>query len=260
MLLILFFGLWVLYALHRERLTQFQYGLGKIEQFVWVLVGVSLVASGLWVASTVVETIFSARPAPSPIGLAWAAVINAINTLINALGWYVMLAASGKDDSEVYRAQLRARLVMFLSSSFLQITLTAAALAKDAEFALGLDALGATFVTGVMLVNGFSMVVYGLPDLLDAPASADQDDRIRRTVAAVLPEDAVVSVRTRRSGRLTYAEVAVLSSAFASVAALRDHTARINDALRQDGAEVDLAVVVTPEGVAAVSGDLGTGA
>jgi divalent metal cation (Fe/Co/Zn/Cd) transporter len=252
MLVIQFFGLWVLVAIHRERLTRFQFGLGKMEQFVWVLVGASLLMSGLWVASTVIDTVFSTNPPPSPLSLAWAAVVNAINTTLNGVSWYLMFALSGKDDTEVYRAQLRARLIMFLSSSFLQVTLTVAALAKDPSLALGLDALGATFVAVLMLVNGFSMIVYGLPDLLDAPASAEAGERIARTVAAALPGDALVSIRTRRSGRLTYAEIAVLGTAFASLAALSERLAGIKDTLHREGTDVDLALVVTPQGEAEV--------
>ncbi len=242
-----FFSLWVLRAVHRDRLKRYEYGVGKIEQFVSLVVGLGLVVSGLWVAQTVVDAILSAQPAAGPLGLTSAAIVNAINALVNVLGWFAVVAASGAADSVAFRAQLRARFTMMVSSLFLQGTLTVAALAKDDAIALILDAVGAIFVTGVMLFNGFSMIARALPSLLDAPASTNLGALIRRTVASVMPEDDIVSIRTRRSGRAAFAQVKISGAAVTSVAALRDRTTAINDALRREGAEVDLTVVVTSE-------------
>ncbi len=242
-----FFSLWVLRAVHRDRLKRYEYGVGKIEQFVSLVVGLGLVVSGLWVAQTVVDAILSAQPAAGPLGLTSAAIANAINALVNVLGWFAVVAASGAADSVAFRAQLRARFTMMVSSLFLQGTLTVAALAKDDAIALTLDAFGAIFVTCVMLFNGFSMTARALPNLLDAPASTNLGTLIRRTVASVMPEDDIVSIRTRRSGRAAFAQVKISGAAVTSVAALRDRTAAIDDALRREGAEVDLTVVVTSE-------------
>ncbi len=247
MLGVSFYSVWVLYAVHRDRLTRYEYGVGKIEQFVSVVVGLGLVVSGLWVAQTVVDTILSAKPAAGPLGLTSAAIANSINTLVNVLGWFAMVAASGAADSDVFRTQLRARFTMMVSSFFVQGTLTLAALAKDDAIALILDAAGAIFVTCLMLFNGFSMIARALPSLLDAPASTNLGALIHRTVAGVMPEDDIVSIRTRRSGRAAFAQVTISGAAVTSVAALRDRTTAINDALRREGAEVDLTVVVTPE-------------
>ena len=74
-----FYSIWLLNAVHRDRLTRYEYGVGKMEQFVWVVVGLGMVVGGFWVAQTVVKTILSAEPAASPLGLATAAIVNAIN-------------------------------------------------------------------------------------------------------------------------------------------------------------------------------------
>ncbi len=245
MIVISFYSLWLLLAVHRGRLTRFEYGVGKIEQAVWVMVGVGLVISGLWIAQTVVDTLFSSKPAASPLGLVVAAITNAINTLINVLGWHAMLTASRADDSEVFRAQLGARFTMMVSTLFLQVTLTMAALAKDDAIALALDAIGATFVSGLMLYNGVSMIAHGLPHLLDSPAPADLAALIRKAIESEVPPNSIVSIRTRRAGSTTFAEVAVAATAFPSMTALQEGTSTIATALRQQGAEVDLTVVPT---------------
>ncbi len=244
------FTLWALYAVHRGRLSRFEYGVSKIEQFVWVVVGLSLVVSGLWVAQTVFDTLFAARPAASPeaspLGLTWAAIINAINLLINVVGWFAMVTASRDDDSGVYRAQLRARVTMMVSTLFLQVTLTVAALAKDDVIALTLDAAGAIFVTCVMVHNGVSMISRALPYLLDAPAPAELSALIRGAVGSVVPEEDVVSIRTRDAGTITFAEVAVAATAFPSMSALHACTAKIRQALGRHAAKIDIAVVIAP--------------
>ncbi len=98
MLGVSFYSVWVLYAVHRDRLTRYEYGTGKIEQFVSIVVGLGLVVSGFWVAQTVVDTILTAKPAAGPLDLTSPAIANSINTLVNVLGWFAMVAASGAAD------------------------------------------------------------------------------------------------------------------------------------------------------------------
>lgn len=241
-----FYGFWVMRAVHRERLSRFEYGVGKIEQLVWAIIGLSLLFAAFWVANRVVATLLSPGPAAGPLALALAAMVNAINLVINLLGWYAMHVAARNDLTGVFGAQLRARLTMLLSSLFLQVTLTVAALAKDPAVALGLDCAGAVSVVLLMLKNGLPMVTQALPDLLDAPASDDLKKVIRSTVASVLPEEEVVSIRTRRAANRTFAEVAVTATAFSSLEHLNSTAHALNHALARHDHGIDLTVVVAP--------------
>ena len=90
---------------------------------------------------------------------------------------------------------------------------------------LALDAVGAAFVSGLMLYYGISMISRSLPHLLDAPAPAEVGALIREAVEREVPADGIVSIRTRRGGSTTFAEVAVTVSAFSSIAGLRDGAA-----------------------------------
>ena len=131
--------------------SRYEYGVGKLEQFVWLIVGLSLVIGALWVASRVVTTVLSSAPPASPLALTLSALVNAINLAVSFLGWYAMRVAARDEPFGVIGAQLRAKLTMLLSSLYLQVTLTVAALAKDDAIALTLDAFGATFVVALML-------------------------------------------------------------------------------------------------------------
>jgi len=130
-LLTFVYAIVLLRAVHRDQLRKFRFGIGKVEQICNLAIGAALVASGFWVAQRVVETLLWGHIAASPLGLATAAVVNAINTLINGLGWLAMATAAGSDDSAIYRAQLRARTVKLVTSLVVQAALTIAALAKD---------------------------------------------------------------------------------------------------------------------------------
>jgi divalent metal cation (Fe/Co/Zn/Cd) transporter len=238
-------------ALHRGRLHRFAYGTHKIEQFAKLLVGLGLVISGLWIASNVLDTLFSPGPVASPFGLAAAAVFNAVNTLINTIGWLAMKFSAQEHETEVYRTQTRARFTLMVSSLLLQATLTAAALARDGGIALILDAAGATFVAGLMILNGLKMLAAALPVLLDAPAPGHVRALIRSIVARLAPDEELVRLRTRRAGAASIAEVTVRGSGWTSIAALQSCSAAIENALSFQGEAVDVAVVLAAEDDAA---------
>jgi divalent metal cation (Fe/Co/Zn/Cd) transporter len=240
------YGYVVLRAVHRRRLDRFEFGVAKIEQAVSLLIGVGLLVSGLWVAQSVVASLTSAGQPPSPRGLAVAAVANAINTAANILGW-VMLVASREGATEVYESQIRVRFTMMTSAIALQVTLTIAALAKDPGLVLLLDGLGATFVAGLMCINGVSMVSGALPDLLDAPARDAAAKAIRAVAAEALTADQILKVRTRRSGPTAFAEVTLRSGAVSSTEELASKRSEIEDALRTNG--VDAEVLLLPSSV-----------
>jgi divalent metal cation (Fe/Co/Zn/Cd) transporter len=246
LVVIQFYSVWMMYAAHRGRLDHYEYGVGKLEQFVWVVVGISLILGALWVAQAIIDTLLSSEPAISPLGLAMAAIVNGINMLLNGLALYAMYSATRDRESGVFGAQIRARIGMLLVTSVLQISLTVAALARDAGIALTLDALGASMIVCIKLQIGISMLARGIPDLLDAPATKDLAARIRRAVYRFVPDRHVISIRTRRSGETTFAEVAVSRQAFPSIAELRACAVAINEALHRDGAVVDLSLNVAP--------------
>ncbi|MGE4606288.1 MAG: cation transporter, partial [Myxococcota bacterium] len=204
------YSLSLLKGVHSGRLQHFDFGIGKVEQFAFLIFGASLVGAGLWVAAQVFQSLFSFHDAPSPLGLAFAAVVNAVNLLVNGLSLYAMLAASRADDSDIFRAQIRSRALKLANSVLLQILLTIAALSLDEFVALMMDGIGAVFVACVMVVSGIVTSVRSLPDLLDAPLPDPLIDQISNAVSGAPDGSATVqSIRTRRSGRFPHVEVTI---------------------------------------------------
>ncbi len=246
MLALLAYTFQVLRAVHRGNLAHFSFGVAKLENFASALLGLSLIFSGLWVAQTVIDTLFAARAAAGPFDLAAAALTNAVNALLNVINWLVVRGASTQKQSEVFKAQLHGRFVMMMSSLFLQLTLTAAALAQDPVLALSLDALGAGFVTFLMIRNGLVMFGRSLPTLLDARASEDLRRDIAEAVRAEIPQAKLLSLRSRLAGETCVAEVTLASDPQTPPSVLCEGGGAAEERLRRAGHHVDLAIVPIP--------------
>lgn len=239
------YALVVLCAVHRDRLRRFRYGIGKIEQIFNLVIGLTLCVSGLWIAERMGATLLDERPAASQLGMAIAAVVNAINLLINLLGWAAMAAAGRRDDSPIYRAQRRARGVKALCSVLLQSALTMAALTGDPVIALALDAVGAAFVSGVMLVIGWRMMAECAADLLDHALAPDDKERLRGAVLAQprLPGEHI-RVRTRRCGGSAQAELILTVTSGCRCSEVKRRVAELQQAIAERLPQADVAVSV----------------
>jgi divalent metal cation (Fe/Co/Zn/Cd) transporter len=239
------YAFFVLRAVHRDQLRKFGFGIGKLEQICNLLIGAALVVGGLWVAHRVVDTILFGQIAAAPLGLAMAAVVNAVNTLINALGWFAMVSAARDDDSEIYKAQVRSRKVSLIASLVVQVTITVAVLAKDPVVSTWLDGLGGTFVAWIMIAVGLKMMWAAMPDLLDHPVP----DRTRARIGSLLstselePEEPV-RIRTRRSGSLAQVEVTLAPVPCLSLTEFDARVGRLQRIFESHILEAELTVVV----------------
>lgn len=249
MLIIEFYTYFVLRAVHRHRLGKFRFGIGQIEQMCHLVIGVCLVLSGLWVAHQVVQSLFLGQATATPLGLATAAVINAINLTINVLGWFAMISAARSDDSAIFRAQVRARVVKLLSSIVVQTTMTIAALAKDPLIAAWLDGLGASFVGALMVAIGCRMVWGRAPDLLDRSVRAE----LSASIAAILDEARVGSHeiaqrRTRRAGSFPHIELTLTTSGCEWVRDVLERAGGLESRLRSRIPDADITIAVREAG------------
>ena len=220
-----------------------------MEQACNLVIGAALVVGSFWVAHRVVDTLLFGQIAASPLGLALAAVVNAINTLINALGWFAMPAAARDDDSVVYKAQLRSRKVSLIASVIVQTTLTIAVLVKDPVVSIWLDGLGAAFVAWIMVSTGLGMMWECAPDLLDHPVSERLRQRIDGLLAAAgLGPEELVRIRTRRSGSLAQVELTLASVDCLSLAEFHDRVGRVRQMVESHLPEAEVAIVVDARG------------
>lgn len=247
MMVVDFYAFFILRAVHRDQLRRFRFGIGKVEQICNLAIGAALVVGGFWVAQRVVETIVFGQVAASPLGLAIAAVVNAINTLINALGWFAMSAAARSDDSAIYRAQLRSRKVSLICSLVVQTTLTIAVLAPDPVVSTLLDGMGAIFVVWIMASIGLKMMWESAPDLVDHRIPDRMLAQIDGVLAAAgLEPEELVRARTRRSGSLAQVELTLAPVRCLSLADFKQRIEHVQRMIESHLPEAELAIVVDP--------------
>ncbi|USG63251.1 cation transporter [Sneathiella marina] len=248
MLIVEIFSLAILHAVHRNKLQHFQFGIGKIEQFIWLLIGVALLISGLWLGQVGISRLLEEPIAPSPLALAISATINAINLLINGFAWYAMLSTRKGDDSDIFRAQFRTRTVKTLSSIFLQITLTIAALTNDSLIALIMDTTGAGVVSLYMIISGFSMAAHSFPHLLDSPVSTRRHNKISSITQKALGNTFDISkIRTRQSGRYDHVEITIMVSDQLTGEQIKKQFSGVKSAIEKEIENIDLCIAITTE-------------
>ena len=170
-----------------------------------------------------------------------------MNTLINVLAWDGMRRSLATSPSLLMQGQLRARVVKLVSSLFVQVTMTVAAVATDEAVVVWADAVGSTFVAFVMFVNGIKMLRESLPDLLDQSAGTEVRDAIERVLAGHAVDAAAIGrVRTRRSGQRLFVDIAMGFDGTASIAEVDRRIEAIKAAVRQELADAEVSIQASP--------------
>jgi len=239
------YAVFVLRSLHRGRFSRFDYGIGKLEQTVWIALAVSLLFGSFWMVDRIFQVASGLREPAGPLGLAIAALANAVSLLICDVGRRVMRQHLPTAGPPVFEAHLKLRDTMFLGSVGLQCTMTAAALVRDAELALAFDILGAAFLTILMFGRGLLVLARSLPDLLDAPAPEDKQWRIAQIARSLLPPGEAVDIRTRRNGAAVEVEIAVAGTACRTAGDLCRCATDIENALCAEGFDADVGVILS---------------
>ena len=243
MTLIEAFALVVMKRVHRGRLTAYEFGSGKVEQLVNLLIAGGMMAGAVWIAIGLIELAAGGRPIGSPATFVAAAVLNACNTYVNVLAWDAMRRAARGGGSLIMRSQLQARIVKLVTSIVVQLALTIAAISTDAVVIAWADALGAAFVTVFIVRSALDMLRTGLPDLIDRSVHEEVQAAINRMLARHYDDyDQLDRVRTRRSGDQIYAEIALGFRPDLTVAEIDARIGAMKASLRDEVGEVDVSI------------------
>ena len=231
------FSLVVMRRIHRGQLADLEFGTGKLEQVANTVIGAAMLGGAVWIAIRALTVLVGERAVGAPFGLAMAAIAGALNAYCNLLAWVRMRRALRAESSLVMVGQLRARTVKLASSLFVLATMTLAALAMDEEVAAWADVIGSLFVAAFIAANALDMLASGLADLLDRSAGRAVRDAIDRALARHAGDfGQVARVRSRRSGRVVFIELALRFDPGLSIAEVN----RRIDALKQSlGREIE---------------------
>jgi divalent metal cation (Fe/Co/Zn/Cd) transporter len=246
MALIEVFAYALMRRIHRGMQSDLEFGIGKLEQVGNLAIGIGMLASAAWIASKAVAMIAGERALGTPIGLAFAAVFGAVNMLINLLAWDGMRRAARAESSLVMLVQLKSRMIKLVSSFVVLLAMTIAAVVTDEVVTAWADALGSLFVTGFIVINALRTVQASMFDLLDRSAGAPVRAAVERVLAR---HDAAFArlerLRSRRSGRTVFVEVALTFDPGLTMAEVNRRVEEIRQALLGEIEHGDIAIVAS---------------
>src|SRR5581483_10832970 len=141
-------------------------------------------------------------------------------------------------------AQVRSRTVKLASSVFVLVTMTVAAVSTDEKVVAWADVLGSLFVAGFIVVNALDMLASGLGDLLDRSAGRGVRDAIDRALARHAGDfGELARVRSRRSGRVVFIELALRFEPRLSIAEVNRRIDELKQSLAREIAHADISVL-----------------
>lgn len=238
------FALLVMRRIHRGRLDGFEFGSGKLEQVANLAIAAGMLAGAIWIALGAVALATGGRPIGTPFGLALAAIVGALNTYINLIAWDAVRRAARGENSLIMRGQLTARNVKLVSSLVVQLSLTVAAVSTDDVVIAWADAAGALFVVGFIVVTALGMLRAGFPDLVDRAVEETVQQAINRALVRHFDEYARFDrIRSRRSGRQVFIEVALGFDGALTMAEVTRRVAALTATMRGEIADADIVVL-----------------
>jgi divalent metal cation (Fe/Co/Zn/Cd) transporter len=238
------FSLMILKRIHRGELADLEFGTGKLEQIANTIIGAAMFAAALWIASRVVAVLAGENAPGTPFGLAMAALAGAINLYVNFLAWDRVRRAIRAESSIVMQGQLRSRRVKLFSSAFVLTTMTVAAISTDEQVVAWADVVGSLFVAAFIVVNALDMLGAGLFDLLDRSAGHEVHEAIDRTLAGHLMDyDELARVRSRRSGRVVFIEIALRFDPALSIGQVNQRVDALKQALSREIEHADISIM-----------------
>jgi len=182
------------------RLFAFEYGIGKIERVITVVIAGGLFLSAFYIIGQAIDRLQHPTILPTP-ALVLAVTFSAANLLENAYFTGEFIRSNASEQSLIIETQIHSRMVKTMSSLVVVLVLVAAACLSDPKGVVMLDAVGAVFIAGYMVYTGTEMMRESLPDVLDRALPEDQQLIIMRTIAQNFDHfEQFGEIRSRRSG------------------------------------------------------------
>src|SRR5262249_6289187 len=123
-------------------------------------------------------------------------------------------------------------------------SLTIAALSTDEEVVAWADVSGSLFVAAFIVFNASGLLKSAIPDLLDRSAGGAVRDIVDRALASHASEyHRVERLRTRRSGRVVFIELALGFDAGLTIAEVDRRVGAVKDSIRREIAEAEVSVL-----------------
>lgn len=186
--------------IHRRQTAGYDFGLGKQEQILSLMVALLLLVSVGFLVWKAVGKV----PAPGEgIGLLNGVAVAMVlfNLFANVAPIAPLLRALRENPSVIVRTQLRTKITKTVSSSIVVGSVAVAQLGSDPLVALWADRAGVAVVVLVTLRAAYDLIRTALPDLLDRTLAEPLQHRINRVLAEQFEGyESLEWCRSRQSG------------------------------------------------------------
>lgn len=190
----------VLRRTHRGKFQAFEFGTGKIERIVNLLVASGLVIACLYIFTKLISPEEGVPMSSSNLILA---VFGAdLNLILNVYFTIAFMRVNTRESSVIISSQIKSRLAKTIASAIVLAILILTLWLPDPESARLVDTFGSAFVLFYMLVIAFGLVKESLPEILDRTVAEPDHYQILRVLTAHFEQyDGFKGYRTRRSGK-----------------------------------------------------------
>ena len=190
----------VLRRAHRGMFPEYEFGTGKIERIVNLLVAFGLGITCLYIFSKIVSM---GDDAPLSLPNLFLSVISAdINLAINV--WFTLsfIRVNQEESSIIIQSQIKSRIAKTVATVIVLVVLIFTLCLPDPKSARIVDIFGSIFVLCFMLVIAVDLLRESLPEILDRSVpDPDQYQILRVLIKHFDQYDGFGGYRTRRSGK-----------------------------------------------------------
>src|SRR6476469_3480320 len=219
------FAYTVMWRLHRGKLQDLEFGGGKLEQIANLVTGLGMLGAAAWIATKAMAIVGGHGEVGTPLGLALAAMVGALNAYVNFIAWDRMRSAAADGSSLVMQGQVNARRVKLVCSLVVLFTMTIAAF---------------------MVINGSDMLRTLIPDLLDRSAGKSVRDTVDRVLAGSAGDfQRLDRVRSRRSGRVVFVEIVLSFEPGLTIAEVNRRIAALKQSMANEIEHADISILTT---------------
>jgi cation diffusion facilitator family transporter len=196
-----------LWRSNRGKFAEFEYGIGKIERVITILIAGGLYFSAVYTLGSTADRFSHPSILPTP-AMIFAVLVASLNLGINLFCTGDFIRSNQSESSLILDSQVRSRLVKMVASGIVVAVLVAATWLTDPKAATLIDAAGALFATVYMAVIGTQLLRESLPDLMDRALPERDQLMLLKVVARHFENfDQFDAVRSRRSGGRAYIDM-----------------------------------------------------
>ena len=190
----------VLRRTHRGKFREFEFGTGKIERIVNILVAFGLCLACFYILNRLFS--ISNDTPMSTTNLLMAVVLADLNLILNLYFTIAFIRVNRDESSVIIASQLKSRQAKTVSSAIVLAILVLTLWLSDPRSARMVDFLGSIFVVCYMLMIAFDLVKESLPEILDRTVAEPDHYQIIRVLTEHFDQyDGFRGYKTRRSGK-----------------------------------------------------------